>query len=430
VPPKKPNAKPKWKRNAKPKRQPVVPPKKPSAKPRWKRNAKPKRLPVVPPKKPSAKLKWKHNVKLRKPHAVPPKKPPGKPRSSPRHHPSKSSFTNALGLGYDSQAMRFLLPLLLLVPLLQAQQPAAPKPKPPAYLTAEEAGEDFIIQGEYSGLVGGEKTGVQVWAKGKGEFEIIAMVGGLPGAGWLENRKQLERLQARREPEKKVASLRHESSDITIDGSTMQIEGPDIKVTLKKESRTSPTLGAKPPAGAVVLFDGQGVNRFPNSKIDEKLQALQEGITSEDTFHDCSLHIEFMLPFMPEARGQGRGNSGLYLQGRYEVQMLDSFALDGKDNECGGLYKIASPRINMCLPPLTWQTYDVDFTAAKYDETGQKLVNAKITVKHNGVLIHENQELPGPTAAARFKEDAIPGPLYLQNHGNPVRYRNIWVVRK
>jgi hypothetical protein len=110
--------------------------------------------------------------------------------------------------------------------------------------------------------------------------------------------------------------------------------------------------------------------------------------------------------------------------------MLDSFALEGKDNECGGLYKIASPRVNMCLPPLTWQTYDVDFTAAKYDETGQKLVNAKITVKHNGVLIHENQELPAPTASAPRKEDATPGPVYLQNHGNPVRYRNIWVVRK
>jgi hypothetical protein len=137
-----------------------------------------------------------------------------------------------------------------------------------------------------------------------------------------------------------------------------------------------------------------------------------------------------MLPFMPEARGQGHGNSGLYLQGRYEVQMLDSFALEGKDNECGGLYRIASPRVNMCLPPLTWQTYDVDFTAAKYDETGQKLVNAKISVKHNGVLIHENQELPGPTASAPRKEDGTPGPVYLQNHGNPVRYRNIWMVRK
>jgi hypothetical protein len=326
--------------------------------------------------------------------------------------------------------MRTLLTILLLSSFLQAQQPAAPKPKPPAYLSAEEAGEDFAIQGEYLGMLDGQKIGVQVWAKGKGEFEAVGFTGGLPGDGWDENRKDRQTVTGRREPGKKVATFRHQNSIVIVDGSTAEVEENGVKVTLKKETRTSPTLGAKPPAGAVVLFDGQGVNRFPNSQIDDKLHALKEGITSEDTFHDCTLHVEFMLPFMPEARGQGRGNSGLYLQGRYEVQMLDSFALDGKDNECGGLYKIASPRINMCLPPLTWQTYDVDFTAAKYDETGQKLVNAKITVKHNGVLIHENQELLGPTASAPRKEDDKPGPVYLQNHGNPVRYRNIWVVRK
>ena len=326
--------------------------------------------------------------------------------------------------------MRTLLTVLLVSSFLQAQQPAAPKPKPPAYLSAEEAGEDFAIQGEYLGMLDGQKIGVQVWAKGKGEFEAVGFTGGLPGDGWDENRKDRQTVTGRREPGKKVATFRHQNSIVIVDGSTAEVEENGVKVTLKKETRTSPTLGAKPPAGAVVLFDGQGVNRFPNSQIDDELHALKEGITSEDTFHDCTLHVEFMLPFMPEARGQGRGNSGLYLQGRYEVQMLDSFALDGKDNECGGLYKIASPRINMCLPPLTWQTYDVDFTAAKYDETGQKLVNAKITVKHNGVLIHENQELPGPTASAPRKEDDKPGPVYLQNHGNPVRYRNIWVVRK
>lgn len=333
-------------------------------------------------------------------------------------------------MALTSLFMRPLLTVLLLGSFLQAQQPAAPKPKPPAYLSAEEAGEDFVIQGEYLGMLDGQKIAVQVWAKGKGEFEAVGFTGGLPGDGWDENRKDRQTVPGRREPGKKVATFRKEIETATADGQTMQVEANDVKVTLKKHARTSPTLGAKPPAGAVVLFDGQGVNRFPNSQIDDKLHALKEGITSEDTFHDCTLHVEFMLPFMPEARGQGRGNSGLYLQGRYEVQMLDSFALDGKDNECGGLYKIASPRINMCLPPLTWQTYDVDFTAARYDETGQKLVNAKITVRHNGVLIHENQELPGSTTSAPKKEDATPGPVYLQNHGNPVRYRNIWVVRK
>ena len=317
--------------------------------------------------------------------------------------------------------------------LVAAQQPAAPKPKPPpapAYLSEAEAGADFVFQGEYLGKDDDGAVGVQIWAKGKGEFEGVSFTGGLPGAGWDEDREAQDREQGRLAADGKTVIFHGDEAEAVTDGETLTVTADGKKYILKKQTRTSPTLGAKPPAGAVVLFDGQGINRFPGSKIDEKLGALTQGITSEDTFGDCTLHVEFYLPFMPEARGQGRGNSGLYLQGRYEVQMLDSFALAGKDNECGGLYKIAAPKVNMCLPPLTWQTYDVDFTAAKFDAAGQKTANARITVRHNGVVIHENQELPGPTAAAPRKEDATPGPVYLQNHGNPVRYRNIWVVRK
>jgi hypothetical protein len=188
-------------------------------------------------------------------------------------------------------------------------------------------------------------------------------------------------------------------------------------------------MGAEPPPGAVVLFDGKGINRFPNSRVTED-GLLVEGATSEDKFTDCTVHVEFRLPYTPTGRGQARGNSGLYLQGRYEVQMLDSFGLTGENNECGGLYKIAAPKVNMCFPPLAWQTYDVDFTAAKFDEQGQKTASARITVKHNGVLIHENQELPGLTTSAPAKDETSPGPIFLQNHGNPVRYRNIWVLPK
>jgi len=111
------------------------------------------------------------------------------------------------------------------------------------------------------------------------------------------------------------------------------------------------------------------------------------------------------------------------------VQILDSFGLDGEDNECGGIYKIARPRVNMCYPPLAWQTYDVDYTAARY-ENGRKVANARITVKHNGVLIHENVELPHATTAAPVAEGPDPGPIYLQDHGNPVRFRNIWLIEK
>ena len=329
--------------------------------------------------------------------------------------------------------MRLILTTLLLATFIHAQQPAAPKPK--AFTDPAHTDDDFAIQGEYTGQLEGKSYGVQIWAQGGGKFEAVSYQGGLPGAGWDGDREKVTRTVGERAEGGKTALFTVKDGTLKAEANGQSIlvnnTADGVRVMeLNRTDRTSPTLGAQPPESAVVLFDGKGVNRFPNSRVDEPIGALMEGITSEDTFGDCSLHLEFMLPYMPDARGQGRGNSGLYLQGRYEVQMLDSFALEGKDNECGGLYKIAVPKVNMCLPPLTWQTYDVDFTAAKYDAEGKKTTNAKITVKHNGVIIHENQELPGSTTSAPKKEENTPGPIYLQNHGNPVRYRNIWVVRK
>ncbi|MBN1844629.1 MAG: DUF1080 domain-containing protein [Sedimentisphaerales bacterium] len=161
---------------------------------------------------------------------------------------------------------------------------------------------------------------------------------------------------------------------------------------------------------------------------DGAMQVAGGGIISKPKFQDCRLHLEFCCPFQPQARGQGRGNSGLYHQGRYEVQILDSYSLEGRDNECGGIYQVASPRVNMCAPPLQWQTYDVLFFAARYDDQGQKTAPARLTVYHNDVLIHENQEIPGPTTGAVRGESPQPEGIHLQDHGNPVRFRNIWVL--
>ena len=178
----------------------------------------------------------------------------------------------------------------------------------------------------------------------------------------------------------------------------------------------------------MVLFDGTSADAFEGGKLTED-GLLNNGVTSKELFQSCTIHLEFRTPFQPFATGQGRGNSGCYVQGRYEVQVLDSFGLDGKNNESGGIYEISEPSVNMCFPPLAWQTYDIDYTAAQYDGD-KKVKNATITVRHNGVTVQQDVELPRTTRASKVKEGPEPGPIYLQNHGNPVNYRNIWVLKK
>lgn len=312
--------------------------------------------------------------------------------------------------------------LLLLIGFVSITAAAEPK-------DAEPTDPDFKLQGEYSGMIltleGQKKIGVQIIALGGGKFHAVGFMGGLPGDGWDGSEKKESDGELK---DGGAVFATQEYTSVAKDGTlAITVAGAPIG-ELKKIERTSPTLGAKPPAGAAVLFDGTSPDKFENGKITED-GLLMQGVTSKDKFQSQSVHVEFRLPYMPTARGQGRGNSGIYLQGRYEVQMLDSFGLKGEDNECGGLYKIAKPKVNMCYPPLVWQTYDIDFTAAQY-EGDKKIKNATITVKHNGVVIQENIELPNSTTAAPVKESPEPGPVYLQNHGNPVRYRNIWVVEK
>lgn len=327
--------------------------------------------------------------------------------------------------------LRFLGKLLpgLLVLCVLALPAAAQKKK--VIQNEKDGGIDFQIQGEYTGSVKSEdsegKLGVQVIAHGDGKFHAVAHIGGLPGDGWDGK----EKIEVDGKLEDGVAVfVRDDKGKGVIKDGVLTISDTDGKeiAQLKKVTRKSKTLGKKAPEGAVVLFDGTSADAFKNGKMTDD-KCLMHGCTSKELFGSFDLHMEFQLSFMPFARGQGRSNSGCYMQGRYEVQVLDSFGLKGKNNECGGIYSIKDPDLNMCYPPLSWQTYDVEYTEAKY-ENGKKVKNARMTVYHNGVLVHKDVELPKGTTAHPVKESPEPGPVYLQNHGNPLKYRNIWVVRK
>ena len=192
------------------------------------------------------------------------------------------------------------------------------------------------------------------------------------------------------------------------------------------------------PSDAVVLFDGKNLSEWVQCgsgepakwRLEHEYMQVEGGnICTKQRFTDCQLHVEFWLPLMENAKGQARANSGVYLQGRYEIQVLDSYGLDSRDNDCGAIYGVAAPMVNACRPPRHWQTYDIVFRAPRFDEGGKHLSKARVTVLHNGVLIHDSVEIPGSTTASIGDDATSPGPIMLQDHGNPVRYRNVWIRR-
>jgi hypothetical protein len=313
---------------------------------------------------------------------------------------------------------------------------------------------DFKFQGEYAG----DKIGVQVIALGGGAFQAVVCEGGLPGDGWDRKNKSLmsgkldgdkvvftavtagEKRKYLAGPAETFSATSkfpppgHKEMKGTIRGDTLTLESGDgTKVpALKKVTRESKTMGAKPPAGAIVLFDGKSKDEWKGGRVDEKTGLLNtdgSDIRTARKFNNYTMHVEFLLPYCPKARSQGRGNSGFYQVEMYEVQILDSFGLDGKDNECGGVYQRLNPSLNMCLPPLVWQTYDVEFTNA-VAEGGKKTKNARITLRHNGVVVHDDKEIEKETGGSRREPEGTPGPIMLQGHGNPLQFRNIWIVEK
>jgi hypothetical protein len=289
---------------------------------------------------------------------------------------------------------------------------------------------DFAIQGEYGSAGAGASLGVQVVALGDGRFDAYLLQDGLPGLGWTRE-KARRILKGVREGNKVTFASADRKISASILGGSFLLQGEGgTDATLPRIERVSPTLGAKPPQHALVLFDGGSTEQWENGKSENGF-LLATGCTSRKSFGDYTFHLEFRTPYMPSARGQGRGNSGVYHGGRWETQILDSFGLEGRDNECGGIYSISEPRLNMCLPPLRWQTYDVALTAARFDSQGHRIAWPRITVRLNGVIVHDDLELPKDfTTSAPIQQplSTPEGPVYLQNHTNPVVFRNIWIV--
>ena len=308
--------------------------------------------------------------------------------------------------------MKLNLTLFLTICLFSTQLFSASKDKVKAWTDSESALKDnpaFAIQGEYTGEENGSKTAIQATVLNDGKLLVSKYKGGLPGAGWDKSKI--------------------DSKVMTLD------EVKSLVAKLKKENRVSPTMGKTAPKDAFMVM--------PDDFENVKDGILHAGGKTKKEVGSFKMHVEFMLPFKPARNpsNQDRGNSGIYIYNNYEIQVIDSFALDfdSANNAikteslnkqwCGCLYKMKLADVNMALPPLTWQTYDIEFTAPVI-ENGKKVKNARLTVYHNGVKIHDNYELKSGTGAGAKRKQLDVGPIYFQNHGNPTVFRNVWITKQ
>ena len=214
------------------------------------------------------------------------------------------------------------------------------------------------------------------------------------------------------------------------DISSLKLIKPEDKV----DAKSTPA-----PKGAKILFDGKSIDNWvmKDGKSAVKAKLVDGGIleihggdiiTMEKLEGNFRLHVEFRVPYEPKNSGQGKGNSGVYVQGRYEVQVLDSYGLKSGMGDCGAIYSVKPPSVNACKAPTVWQSYDIDFTAPVY-ANGKRKEWPRMTVVHNGIKIQDDVEVTTENTTAGMGGDpSKPGPLMLQDHGHPVQYRNIWVL--
>lgn len=223
-----------------------------------------------------------------------------------------------------------------------------------------------------------------------------------------------------------------------------QITDPKATEVWEPEPRvvTPGNTNSAPPSDAIVLFDGSDLDAWQHGDGSAAQWVIEDGIATvkprtgaiktKEQFGDCQLHLEWRAPTVIEGEGQGRGNSGVFLQERYEVQVLDSYNNRTYSNgQAGSIYKQSMPLVNVMRAPGEWQTYDIIYKAPRFNQDGVKVASATVTVLHNGVLIQNNTEIKGTTEYIGLPKNAAhgEGSIILQDHSNPVSYRNIWVRR-
>ena len=308
------------------------------------------------------------------------------------------------------------------------------------FIDAEEAADypTFRYQGEYAGQVKWkpgaepEPVALRVAAYGESDFRARLYHGGFPGEdGFAAAGEKAVDLHGRYEDRvlefSGAGDLRFR---FIFNRFTALDETNTYQGRLDRVERSSPTLGQPPPEGAVPLFDGSGLDHWRDGAEMTSEGLLKQGAFTAEEYGDMRLHVEAKLGFMPEHRNQRRGNSGLYLQNRYEVQVLDSFALPPAVNGNASLYNVSTPLVNASLPPLSWQTYDIFFRAPRFDREGDKTENARVSVYLNGVLVQDDLELERGTGAGGRREEVARAAVDLQDHTGPVRFRNVWLVEE
>jgi hypothetical protein len=334
---------------------------------------------------------------------------------------------------------------------------------------AQAIGVEAKLQGEYVGKNGEKRLGIQVVARGDKSFHALVLEGGLPGDGWDGGRYGLLESGPLSKGRVEFSSPSDNGASAVLDDNGLTLKRGNQTILLKRVERKSETLGKEPPAGAIVLFGGAkpSVDAFEERKDIEGLTApmmfegsMMAGAVTKRKFRDYALHVEFLTGWEPQNIPWRRADSGIYMLSRYEVAIGDSFGFDfdlsgatspnrpklmdeknktskfppakGKSDPrvCGSVFTYPSKVPNSCLPPLVWQTLDIDFKAPRFDDKGKKKSKAVISVRLNGHQTVDKLEVNGPTPHGFKGPETSDGPIWFEAFGRRVLYRNIWVVEQ